>query len=172
MTYHKFVALGIFLSAVTFSNAETASITKAVAKVSPTTGNQVTGLVTFEVTDKGVLIIADFEGLKPGAHGFHVHEKGDCSAHDASSAGGHFNPTNKKHGGPDDPDRHVGDFGNVVADVTGKAHYERVDTLVKLDGPESIIDKSIVIHADPDDFTSQPSGNSGARIGCGLIQAE
>ncbi len=171
MTYHKFLALGIFLSVASFSNAETATALKAYAKVSPTTGNQVTGTVTFETTDKGVLIIADFEGLKPGSHGFHVHEKGDCS-HDAASAGGHFNPTNKKHGGPDDPDRHVGDFGNVVADASGKAHYERVDALVKLEGPESIIDKSIVIHADPDDFTSQPSGNSGARIGCGLIQAK
>lgn len=166
------MALCVLTSALTvsFADAATATVTKAVAKVNPTVGNQVTGTVTFEVVDKGVLIVGDFEGLKPGLHGFHVHEKGECN-HDASSAGGHFNPAGTKHGGPDDKERHAGDFGNVEANAEGKAHYERIDTVIKLEGADSIVDKSIVIHADPDDFKTQPTGNSGARIGCGVIQA-
>jgi len=76
----------------------------------------------------------------------------------------------KKHGGPDDEERHAGDFGNVNADASGKAHYERIDTVIELEGENSIIDKSIVIHADPDDLKTDPSGNSGKRIGCGPIE--
>ncbi|HRD54843.1 MAG TPA: superoxide dismutase family protein [Parachlamydiaceae bacterium] len=144
---------------------------KALARVSPTEGNKVKGLVTFEKLENGsVLIAADFEGLTPGLHGFHVHEHGDCSSKDGSSAGGHFNPMHKKHGGPDDEERHAGDFGNVNADASGKAHYERIDTVIELEGENSIIDKSIVIHADPDDLKTDPSGNSGKRIGCGPIE--
>lgn len=174
MILHKTLTgtLALFVMAsLSISAVETMTVKKAEAKVSPTTGNKVKGLVTFEALDKGVRIVADFEGLTPGLHGFHVHEKGDCSAHDASSAGGHFNPTGKKHGGPDDLDRHVGDFGNVEANADGKAHYERIDMIVSLEGENSIVDKSIVIHADPDDLKSQPTGNSGARIGCGVIEA-
>lgn len=142
---------------------------KAVAVIHPTENNEVKGTVTFTEVPGGVLIVGDFTGLKPGKHGFHVHEHGDCSAHDASSAGGHFNPTNKKHGGPGNPDRHVGDMGNVVANEKGIAHYERVDELIKLSGPDSIIGRSVVIHADEDDMVTQPTGNSGARIGCGVV---
>jgi len=156
-------------------NAHTGATTvetalKAHSIVHPTEGNTMSGKVTFTETGDLVLIDADFEGLKPGLHGFHVHEKGDCSAHDGSSAGGHFNPTHKKHGGPDSAERHVGDFGNLVADQDGKAHYQRMDSLIKLTGQDSIVGKSIVVHADPDDLESQPAGNSGARIGCGLIE--
>lgn len=141
----------------------------AVCEVSPTQGNKVKGKVVFTQQANGVQIEANFTGLTPGLHGFHVHEKGDCSAHDASSAGGHFNPTNKHHGGPDDEDRHVGDFGNVEADDEGVGHYSRLDKVISLNGPDSIVGKSIVIHKDPDDLHTQPTGNSGARIGCGVI---
>lgn len=146
-------------------------IKEAVAIVKPTEGNSVTGKVTFAQEGDDLYIIADFEGLKPGEHGFHIHEKGDCSAHDASSAGGHFNPTNKQHGGPNDEERHAGDLGNVTADETGKAHYEFTDKVLKLHGETNIIGRSVVVHADRDDLKTQPTGNSGARIGCGVIEA-
>ncbi len=145
-------------------------VDKAVAVLKATEGNKVEGTVTFTKVDGGVLIVADVINLKPGKHGFHVHEHGDCSAHDASSAGGHFNPTNSKHGGPDSPERHVGDLGNLVADANGKAHYERVDKLITLEGPDSVVGRSVVVHVGEDDFTTQPTGNSGARIACGAIE--
>lgn len=145
-------------------------IKKAIAKVNPSDGQKVTGTVTFETLDKGVRIVADLQGLTPGAHGFHVHEKGDCG-HDGMDAGAHFNPTGKKHGGPDDADRHAGDFGNVIANEAGIAHYDRIDYVITLNGKDSIIGRSIMVHKDADDFKTQPAGNSGARIGCGLIEA-
>lgn len=148
------------------------SFHKAKVILAPTKNNNVRGQVTFTVVADGVRIVADVSGLKPGKHGFHVHEKGNCSAHDASSAGGHFNPTDTKHGGPDSKERHIGDLGNLEADDNGIAHYDRVDKLVKLSGPHSVVGKSIVVHADPDDFVSQPAGNAGNRIACGVIEGE
>lgn len=144
-------------------------IKKAFCVLNPKSGSEVIGAVTFTEVEGGVRIIADVGGLKSGLHGFHIHEKGDCSAMDASSAGGHFNPTSKKHGGPDSVDRHVGDLGNLDANQNGLAHYDRVDTVITLNGPQSIIGKSIVVHADEDDLKTDPSGNSGARIACGEI---
>jgi Cu-Zn family superoxide dismutase len=145
-------------------------VKKAYAVIDPTQGFEAVGAVTFAaMPEGGVRIIADIGGLKPGKHGFHIHEHGDCSAPDASSAGGHFNPTNKKHGGPDTAERHVGDLGNIEANASGFAHYDRVDTLISLDGPNSIIGKSVLIHEDEDDLTTDPSGNSGKRIGCGMV---
>ena len=151
-------------------NSDAAHVSNAYVILRPTKDSHVTGLVTFSEVDEGVRIVANIDNLKPGKHGFHIHEHGDCSAHDASSAGGHFNPTGKKHGGPDDPDRHVGDLGNVVADADGHAYYERVDRIISLNGPESIVGLSVVVHADEDDLKTQPTGNSGARIACGVIE--
>lgn len=147
----------------------TIPITRAVAGLNPTKGNHVQGLVNFKQVDGGVLITADVTGLTPGKHGFHIHEFGDCSSPDGSSAGGHFNPSGKKHGGPDHAERHAGDLGNIVADEKGNAHYERVDTVIKLNGPDTIVGHSIIIHSNPDDFKTQPTGNSGGRVACGLI---
>lgn len=144
---------------------------KAKAILKPTKNSQVHGVVLFSALADGVKIVADVDGLTPGNHGFHIHEKGDCSAADGSSAGGHFNPDNKKHGAPDSAIRHVGDLGNLEADETGHAHYERIDTVIALDGPHSIIGRSIIVHTDPDDFTTQPTGNSGPRVACGLIES-
>lgn len=147
------------------------TVKKATAIVHPTKGNNVSGKVDFIAEEGGVRIIADIKGLKPGKHGFHAHEHGDCSAPDASSAGGHFNPTNKKHGGPDSAERHAGDFGNLEADENGIAHYDRLDKVLELNGKNSVVGKSVVIHADADDFVTQPTGNSGARVACGHIEA-
>ena len=149
-----------------------APVNNAEAIVEAKSGSSVSGKVTFKQEPKGVRIVADIKGLSPGLHGFHIHEKGDCSAHDASSAGGHYNPYNKPHGGINSAERHMGDFGNLVANSAGEAHYDELNDLVELNGEHSIIGKSIVIHADPDDLKTQPTGNSGSRIGCGEIKAK
>jgi Cu-Zn family superoxide dismutase len=145
-------------------------VTKAAANLQPASGSQVKGIVTFTKTGDDVQVVADIENLKPGKHGFHIHEKGDCSAPDASSAGGHFNPTHQHHGGPDSAEHHVGDFGNVTADASGKAHFNWKGK-IKLNGEESIVGKSVVVHEKEDDLKTDPSGNSGARIACGVIEA-
>jgi Cu-Zn family superoxide dismutase len=141
----------------------------AVCILYPTEGNETSGIVKFTRTSDGIRIVADVNGLTPGKHGFHIHEFGDCSSLDGKSAGGHFNPDNKKHGAPDDLERHVGDLGNLVAGDDGKAHYERLDKVISLNGPNSIIGRGIIVHAGEDDLTSQPTGNAGARLACGVI---
>lgn len=160
--------------AKTTVNAESkpGKVLSAYADLQPTKGNNVKGRVTFTVVKEGVKVVADIENLSPGQHGFHIHEKGDCSAPDASSAGAHFNPSSAKHGGPDDQDRHAGDLGNLVADANGRAHYERIDRMLSLDGPESIVGLSVIVHAAPDDYVTQPTGNSGGRQACGVIKSE
>jgi Cu-Zn family superoxide dismutase len=148
------------------------AITKAIANLSPTKGNDVKGTVIFNKVDGGIKIVADVEGLTPGKHGFHVHEYGDCSSPDGSSAGGHFNPDGVKHGGPNDPVRHVGDMGNLLAGKDGKAHYEWIDSLMTFYGTHNIIGRSVIVHGGADDLKSQPSGNAGPRVACGVIEAE
>lgn len=145
---------------------------RAVAELKPTEGNRVSGTVTFSSRNGAIWVVADIEGLEPGRHGFHVHEKGDCSAADASSAGGHFNPDSAPHGAPENPpaQRHAGDLGNLEVDAEGKAHYERADPLLSLTGPDSIVGKSVIVHASADDLSSQPAGNAGPRLACGVIQ--
>lgn len=147
-------------------------IGKAKAILLPTQNSKAKGVVTFQKVGETVRIIADIEGLDPGEHGFHIHEFGDCSAPDGSSAGGHFNPTNNIHGSPEDKDRHAGDLGNITAEDNGKAYYDRIDNVIKLNGDSSIIGRSVIIHSSPDDFVTQPTGNSGGRISCGVIMIE
>jgi superoxide dismutase, Cu-Zn family len=143
---------------------------KAIAVLHPSEGNKVSGTVTFTEVGDGVQVRAEISGLAPGNHGFHVHEFGDCSAADASSAGAHFNPTHKPHAGPDTPERHVGDMGNVQADASGKATLEYVDHQISLANDErSAVGRSVVVHAKADDLKSQPAGDSGARVACGVI---
>jgi Cu-Zn family superoxide dismutase len=143
---------------------------KAIAVLHPTAGNKVGGIVTFTEVADGVQVHAEITGLAPGNHGFHVHEFGDCSAPDASSAGAHFNPTNKPHAGPDATERHVGDMGNVEANASGKATLEYVDHQISLTNDEqSAIGRSVVVHVKADDLKSQPAGDSGARVACGVI---
>ena len=143
--------------------------TQAIAVINPTEGNEAQGTVEFTQEAGGVRVIANLTGLTEGDHGFHVHEKGDCSAADGTSAGGHFNPHDTVHGAPDDaPERHVGALGNITADASGQATYNHLDTLLELDGDNSIIGLAVIVHALPDDF-SQPYGNAGPRVGCGVI---
>lgn len=142
------------------------------AELSPTTNSNVRGTVDFYETPKGVRVVAKVTGLTPGKHGFHIHDKGDCSAPDASSAGSHFNPTGAKHGGPTDAVRHAGDFGNITADASGNGTYEAVDKHISFDGPNSIIGRGVIVHANPDDLVSQTPtpGNAGPRVACGAIK--
>lgn len=143
---------------------------RAIAVLHPTDGNNVSGTVTFERKEKGIGVIAKIKGFTGGGkHGFHIHEIGDCSAPDAESAGGHFNPENMPHGGPQSAKRHVGDLGNIEADASGNARYEAVDPKLALEGSRSIIGRSVIVHAKPDDLTTQPTGGAGARWACGVI---
>ena len=145
------------------------AITHASAVVYPTKGNAASGTVTFTQKDDGLHIEARITGLTPGEHGFHIHEFGNCACDDGVCAGDHFNPTNAPHAGTDTLMRHVGDLGNITANADGVAEYNFIDTLSTLKGPHSIIGRSVIIHAQPDDYTTQPTGNAGARIGCGVI---
>jgi Cu-Zn family superoxide dismutase len=143
---------------------------RAIAELNPTQGNKAHGTVTFTKVSDGVRVVADIYDLTPGPHGIHLHEKGDCSAPDGSSAGGHFNPANMPHGGPKDVRRHVGDFGNIVADSDGHARIKFVEPLLTFQGDSSIIGRSVVVHEKADDMITQPTGDSGARVACGVIQ--
>jgi Cu-Zn family superoxide dismutase len=157
------------IMALAVVSAQAQSVTKAVAVLSPTKGSNVSGTVTFTQVNGGVRIVADVTGLALGEHGFHIHEFGDCSAPDATSAGGHFNPRHMEHGAPDAGARHAGDFGNLEANGAGKAHYDRVDKMISLNGAESIVGRGVIVHEKVDDFVTQPTGNAGARVACGVI---
>jgi Cu-Zn family superoxide dismutase len=143
----------------------------ATAVLAPTKGNQVTGTVHFKQRGDSVLVNVKVTGLKPnGTHGFHVHEKGDCSAADASSAGAHFNPGNMPHGGLSSEKRHAGDLGNLQADANGYAEASvEVSGITLGADANSIIGRAVIVHASPDDLATQPAGNAGARVACGLI---
>jgi superoxide dismutase, Cu-Zn family len=143
----------------------------AIAVIQPASNSAVHGIVRFTPAGTGLKMVADIEGLTANAqHGFHIHEFGDCSAPDATSAGSHWDPSmTKHHGKPEEKDRHSGDMGNVQADANGKAHLELTMEGISITSPQnSILGHAIIVHAKPDDF-GQPVGNAGARIGCGVI---
>jgi Cu-Zn family superoxide dismutase len=148
---------------------ENAGPQKAIAVLHGVGSSHVHGQIVFTQQDGYVEITGEVMGLTPGQHAFHVHEFGDCSAPDASSAGGHFNPEKKPHGGPDDENRHVGDLGNITADESGKATISVKDKLITLHGEHSIIGRAVIVHGDKDDLKSQPSGNAGTRVACGVV---
>jgi Cu-Zn family superoxide dismutase len=143
--------------------------TKAVATIVPLQDSGVRGMVTFIQEGNGVRVLAEITGLSPGKHGFHIHEFGDGTAADGVALGGHFNPANAMHGGPDDQQRHVGDLGNLEADKSGRAKYNRLDTGISLHGRDSIIGRSVVIKEKVDDYKTQPGGGAGQRIAYGII---
>jgi superoxide dismutase, Cu-Zn family len=146
------------------------SVNELVAVVRPTEGNTCRGTVRFTQVVEGVRIVAHLEGLTPNAeHAFHIHEFGDATSPDGTSAGDHYNPAGHPHGRPTDAKRHAGDLGNVVAGADGKAHYERVDSVITLVGIQNpIIGRAVIVHAGQDKFT-QPTGEAGPRIGIGII---
>ncbi len=145
----------------------------AIAELMPTEGSSTSGTARFEQRGDKVLITAEVSGLSPGGeHGFHVHEKGDCSAPDAMSAGGHFNPAGKPHGHHGQRERHAGDLPNLVADAYGVAKFSfATDLLTVAPGPASVVGRALIVHRDPDDYKTQPTGNSGPRLACAVIKA-
>lgn len=151
--------------------APSAPVTRAVAVIRPLKDSKVQGTVTFTQAGEGVRISASLTGLTPGLHGFHVHELGDCSAADGMSAGGHFNPKGEPHGGPKAEHRHAGDMGNVEAGADGSAVLEYVDPTLALSGPHSVLGRGVIVHAKADDLKTQPTGDAGGRLACGVIGA-
>ena len=143
----------------------------AVAKLDPTKGNSAAGTVKFEQRGAKVQVSGTITGLKPNTeHGFHVHEKGDCSSGDGMSAGGHFNPAGKPHGHQGDETRHAGDLPNLRADASGAATFSFEATGITVgSGATDIVGKGLIVHRDPDDYKSQPAGNAGPRIACAVI---
>jgi Cu-Zn family superoxide dismutase len=153
--------------------AGTDQVRLAVADLQAAPGQSVSGTVTFMKYGNSVTVVADIRGLPPNStHGFHVHENGVCQAPDFASAGGHFNPGGHPHAGPPTTPRHAGDLGNVEAGPNGRVYRRMIVTNLSLgSGPDNVIGKAVVVHANRDDLTSQPSGDAGGRIACGVVRA-
>ena len=145
----------------------------AVAKLAATKGNATSGTVTFTQAGDKVRVEANVSGLKPNAdHGFHVHEKGDCSSGDGMSTGGHFNPLGKAHGAHGGTEHHAGDLPSLKSDAAGNAKFSvLVDVITVSPGVTSVVGRGMIVHRDPDDYKTQPTGNAGPRIACAVIAA-
>ena len=146
---------------------------RATVHLAPASGSLVSGTLTLVPMGDGVHITGEVGGLKPGdMRGFHIHEKGDCSAADASTAGGHFNPAAKAHGRSGQGAHHAGDTDNIVANAKGVARIDAHVTGVTLGGgaANDIAGRAVIVHAAADDYTTQPTGNAGARVACGVIK--
>jgi Cu-Zn family superoxide dismutase len=143
----------------------------ATAVMRPASGSQAHGSVKFTQVGARVRVDAEIAGLSPGLHGMHVHEKGDCSAADATSTGPHFSTAGKKHGGPDTMERHAGDLGNINANEYGKANLSiMVDGISVGQSPDGVVGRGVIVHANADDLKTDPTGNSGDRISCGVVE--
>jgi Cu-Zn family superoxide dismutase len=165
-----FAAAAVLLSACQTTPPEPL---RATAQLQPTKGNKTLGEATFEQVGNKVHVVIFVQGLKPGQeHGLHIHEAGDCSSGDGMSAKGHFNPFGKPHGAHGTTERHAGDLPSLKANKAGRAKIDvELDTITLTPGPGNIIGRGLIVHADPDDYKTQPTGNSGARLACGVIQA-
>lgn len=150
-----------------------AAVFYGLAQVAPTAGNKASGTVWFSEGFGRVMVEVDMKGLAPNSkHGFHIHEFGNCTAVDASSAGGHYNPAGHQHGNYVDETRHAGDLGNLVSDKSGRAQMKLTVENLSVNGAVNpILGRAVILHANPDDLVSQPTGGAGARIACGVIGA-
>jgi Cu-Zn family superoxide dismutase len=144
----------------------------AIAMLEPTKGNETAGTIEFRQQGNKLQVVANVTGLAPNQeHGFHVHETGDCSSGDGMSTGGHFNPDGKPHG-PQNAPHHAGDMPSLKADANGNAKATFVlDDVTVAPGPKSVVGRGLIVHKDPDDYKTQPTGNAGARIACAVIRA-
>lgn len=168
MKYYNILILSFLLLFSCAKNQEK----KAIATITAKSNSNVSGEVTFTEKEGKVIMNASLKGLTEGNHAIHIHAVGDCSAADGTSAGGHWNPTDENHGKWMQKPFHIGDIGNLIANAKGKGSIERDTNLWCLncdDENKNIIGKAIIIHAGPDDFSSQPSGAAGPRVGCGEI---
>ena len=145
---------------------------RATAQLQPTKGNKTFGEATFEQVGDKVRVVIFVQGLKPGQeHGLHIHEVGDCSSGDGMSTKGHFNPFGKPHAHHGSAERHAGDLPSLRAGKDGRANVQiDLDIITVAAGPGSIVGRGLIVHADPDDFKTQPTGNAGARVACGVIR--
>lgn len=141
----------------------------ASAELAPVPGSAAHGTVSMTFQSGGVRIIADLDGLTPGAHALTILAAASCPANDSLLPPAHFNPTAQPHGGDDSGMRHLGDLGNVVADATGHAHFDGLDRSLTLEGPEAIVGHALAVHARPDQPTVQPDGDAGPVVACGVI---
>ena len=146
---------------------------RATAQLQPTKGNKTFGEATFEQVGDKVRVVIFVQGLKPGQeHGLHIHEAGDCSSGDGMSTKGHFNPFGKPHANYASAERHAGDLPSLKANKSGRANVQiDLDIITVTPGPASIIGRGLIVHAAPDDYKTQPTGNAGARLACGVIRA-
>lgn len=143
----------------------------ASATIEARSSSNVSGKATFTQSGDRVSVRVEIAGAAPGLHGVHIHEKGDCSDPEGKSAGGHFNPAGVSHGAPDAAAHHPGDFGNVTVGEDGKGTLELTTAALTVgEGANSVVGRAIIIHEKPDDLVTQPTGNAGGRIGCGVIQ--
>jgi Cu-Zn family superoxide dismutase len=144
---------------------------QAMATIISESGTKVQGKALFtQLPAGGVKTEVWIENAAPGTHGLHIHEKGDCSAPDGSSAGGHFNSAGNPHAAPTDKARHNGDLGNIVVGADGKGHLEITSDLLSVSpGPDSVVGRSVIFHEKTDDLKTQPTGDAGGRYGCGVI---
>ena len=152
--------------------ATTDAVDGAQAVLMPTQGNTAGGELTLTPEAGGLRLSGRLNGLTAGAtHAFHIHETGDCSDPAAESAGPHFNPSGDPHGNRDAGPHHAGDMPNVVADATGGAQVDQLlaDLELGSNGPRDVLGRALILHAQADDYTTQPSGNAGSRIACGVI---
>ena len=144
----------------------------ATAVLEPRSGSGVSGNLKFTQFGDVVRVTGEIRGHAKGPKGFHIHEKGDCSAADGMSTGGHFNPHKARHGGPYDPVKHAGDLGNITFNEQGvaKVNFTVGDISVSSSRPDGIIGKAVIVHAAQDDFKTDPTGNAGGRVACGVIK--
>ena len=167
-------ALGLLVGAGPAGAADSGKGMEATAKLESRSGSKVTGKAEFrELSTGGTRVEIWIENATPGTHGLHLHEKGDCSAPDAASAGPHFNPAGNPHAGPADSKHHNGDWGNIEIKADGKGKLEITsDMLTVAPGPNSVVGKAVVFHEKADDLKTQPSGDAGGRFACGVVEAK
>ncbi len=167
----RIAALALPAAALLLSACATPTGPSATAQLQATRGNTTSGEVRFTQQGDRVQISGEVRGLKPNAeHGFHVHEKGDCSSGDGMSTGGHFNPMGRMHGAHGRGEHHVGDLPSLKADAAGVARFSFESTSVAVgSGSNDIVGRGLIVHRDPDDYTTQPTGNAGPRLACAVI---
>jgi superoxide dismutase, Cu-Zn family len=171
------LSLAVLIAAASLAGCETVKGwwgggPKATASLEPTKGSTVRGTANFEQRGDKVRVSANVSGLRPNSEfGFHIHEAGDCSSGDGMSAKGHFNPFGKPHGHYQSAERHGGDMPSLKADASGNAKTSfEIDTVTVSPGPASIVGRGLIVHVQPDDYKTQPTGNAGARSACAVIQ--